>query len=204
MYIPPYYNEKDFSKVVDFVSRYPFGLMINKKNPEAVTHLPFIIEQKENTLKLVTHLAKANPHSDVLNNEDVMIVFQGPSAYISPSNYDHKTNVPTWNYIAVHMQGKAKIITEKEKLFQLMEQSINYFEPAYMSQWKALPEKYVNEMLNHITGLEIEISSWEGKFKLSQNKTETEKTRIIESLKNTNNKFTQTLAEEMQAFYSNL
>ena len=103
MYIPPYYQEQDEEKLISFMQAHNFANIISIKDGVPIaTHLPFLIEKKENKLFLISHMAKANPQWQTFGQNELLIIFQGPHAYISPSHYEKQQNVPTWNYVAVH------------------------------------------------------------------------------------------------------
>ena len=118
---------------------------------------------------------------DIENNQ-VLIIFSEPHAYISPVNYDTLLNVPTWNYISVHAYGKGKLITESEEVTRILEATIDTFEGAYRQQWDNFPEEYKLKMSKGIVAFEILVTDIKAKKKLSQNRSEDEKQRIIKSL----------------------
>lgn len=199
MYIPPYYKEDDQGKLLEFMKVHNFALLVSSANNAPVaTHLPFVIEQRENKIFLISHMAKANPQWKTFSNNDLLIVFQGPHAYISPSHYEKQQNVPTWNYIAIHAYGKAKLIEDPEDVFNLMERTIHNFEKDFYKQWKSLDSNYVNGMLKAIIAFEIEVTKLEGKFKLSQNKTKNEQQNIISSLEKSDDSVQKELVKEMK------
>ncbi len=114
--------------------------------------------------------------------EESLIIFHGPHAYISPSLYEIRESVPTWNYAAVHVYGEPTLFSGEEGLTETLNQMINTFESSYMAQWSEMSEEYRSRMMKHIVGFEIRAKRLEAKFKLSQNRTKGEQARIIESL----------------------
>ncbi|MCE3277911.1 MAG: FMN-binding negative transcriptional regulator [Bacteroidetes bacterium] len=199
MYIPPYYREEDTSKLIEFMQAHNFANVISSDNNKlTATHLPFVIEERENKVFLVSHMAKANPQWQSFNENELLVIFQGPHAYISPSNYEKQQNVPTWNYIAVHAYGKAKIIDDPKEVWDLMERTIHEFEEKFFEQWKSLSPEYVNGMLKAIVAFEIEVTRMDGKFKLSQNKTKNEQQNIIKSFEKSDDSTQREIAEEMK------
>ena len=183
MYISKQNLATDENEIIEFITQYSFATIVTSNNgrPNA-SHLPFVIEKRGDEIILIAHFAKANPQWKELLNNELLVIFSEPHAYISPKLYDKELNVPTWNYIAVHAYGKAVILSETTQMLKVMEKSINAFEADYMTQWNKLPEEYKLKMLNGIVAFEIEVSSFEGSKKLSQNKTSAEQQRIIESL----------------------
>ncbi|MCW3085647.1 MAG: FMN-binding negative transcriptional regulator [Bacteroidetes bacterium] len=199
MYIPSYYQEKDEAQLLGFMTAHNFANLISSSNNSpTATHLPFVIEKRGDKVFLVSHMAKANLQWQLFPEAELLIIFQGPHAYISPTHYEKKQNVPTWNYIAVHAYGKAKIIDKQEDVLNLMERTIHNFEKEFYEQWKQLSPEYVNGMLKAIVAFEIEVTKLEGKFKLSQNKTKHEQQNIINTFEKSDDSIQKEIAEEMK------
>ncbi len=184
MYIPHYYKQSNFNEIVAFVKKYNFGAIIGAgDNGMVATHLPFVTETENEKVVLYAHLAKANPHWESFADSEQLVIFNGPHAYISPTLYEKQQNVPTWNYTAVHIYGKAQLIEVDEDKIDLLKKTIEFYEPALLVQWENLDEKYIRGMLNAIVGFKIEATRVEAKFKLSQNKTPYEIKTIINYLR---------------------
>ncbi|PCJ28221.1 MAG: transcriptional regulator [SAR86 cluster bacterium] len=126
--------------------------------------MPFLYQPQEQTL--LGHMAKANPHWQQLEKQNVLIVLQGPHAYISPSWYLNP-GVPTWNYQAVHIYGRATCFQDSEKLKNIVDRLTAENEAAFDKPWK--PD-YEATMLRGIVGIKIEIEDIQCKFKLNQNR----------------------------------
>lgn len=183
MYIPEFNRLTDRNEIVDFMKQFSFATIISARNNLPVaTPLPFLINIKEDQIILTSHFAKANDQWKDIENNPVLIIFSEPHAYISPVNYDKVLNVPTWNYITVHAYGKGKLITESEKVAEILETTIDNYESAYRQQWDNFPEEYKSKMTKGIVAFEIVVTEVKAKKKLSQNRTEEEKQRIIKSL----------------------
>lgn len=155
--------------MIDVMKTYPLATLISVNNNKPfITHLPLIYREEDG--KLIGHIDKFNPHAELLkDNNPVSIVFSGPQCYISPSIYT-TPQLPTWNYIKVHLEGKVKAIDSNDALKESLIKMTHFLEH---------PEhKYVLDpentrmigALNFIKMFEIEITTWEGKFKLSQDK----------------------------------
>jgi len=184
VYIPEHFRVEDRETAVAFMRANPFAILVStvERVPFA-THVPVMIRESGEQLTIRGHVAKANPHWRYLQSDpQCLMIFHGPHAYISPSNYDAHENVPTWNYGAVHVYGHATTYTEREQLLGMLHDLILTFESAYAQQWESLGEAYRHRMLSHIVGFEIAVSKVEAKFKLSQNRTRDEQQRIIDSL----------------------
>src|SRR4051812_9009767 len=160
----------------------PFAILVsaNPSGPFA-THLPLLIDNSADQITLRGHVAKANPHWQMLN-DDVLIIFHGPHAYISPRLYENRESVPTWNYAAVHVYGRTTTFENPDQLNQLLVELIAQFDSQYGDQWASFGEQYRSRMLSHIVGFELIATRVETKFKLSQNRTRTEQENIIRSL----------------------
>ena len=200
MYIPDYTEVKDRTKLITFMKEHNFALLISSNSdfPE-VTPLPFVISEEKGNVKLITHLARANPQWENINEkENVLVLFQGPHCYISPDFYESKINVPTWNYTMVAACGKPKLFHEREKHLTLVHSMFEILEPKFRNQWNELPDNYKEKLFNGIVGIEIKVEKLEGKFKLSQNKTLNEQRKIIEGLKTSNNSLQKGVAEMME------
>ena len=167
MYPPKQHQDNDIKHMVKVIKTYPLATVISvKDNQPLITHLPLIYQDG----KLIGHIDLNNPQAQLLkNNNDVTLIFGGPECYISPSIYS-TTQLPTWNYIKVHLKGKVKAIENKTALKQSLITMTEFLE--------APDHKYVLEAnnprldanLKYIEMFEISITNWEGKFKLSQDK----------------------------------
>lgn len=199
MYIPKINLETDRDKIVAFMKQFSFAMIITAKdNLPIATHLPFLVTIKEDNVILTSHFARANQHWTDIENTKALIVFSEPHAYISPKNYDKELNVPTWNYISVHAYGQGKLITEIDKTFEVLEATINNYETSYRQQWDNLPEEYKLKMSKGIVAFEIIVTDLQAKKKLSQNRTDTEKQKIIDSLSRSNDSNEQIIADYMR------
>lgn len=165
------------------MQRFSFGTIITANdNLPVATHLPFLISRNGEEIIIRSHFAKANGQWNDIAKNNILVIFSEPHAYISPKNYDRELNVPTWNYISVHAYGRGKIIAETERVSELLESTIDTYEVGYRKQWNRLPEDYKAKMANGIVAFEISVTRLQAKEKLSQNKTENEREKIISSL----------------------
>jgi transcriptional regulator len=199
MYIPPKFKLKDETQIRAYIRQYPFATLITAAdNYPIATHLPFILEQDEGQWYLLSHMAKANPQWKLLEGHQPLIVFQEPHAYISPTHYEKEENVPTWNYIAVHIYGTVELLLESEQAIEILEKTIAVFEKGFQGQWENLDKGYRNRLLNGIVAFRIKIQSFEAKEKLSQNKTVQERQKISDGLLDTSDSSAQQLGEIMK------
>jgi transcriptional regulator len=198
MYIPVFNKFPDQQEAISFMQRYSFATIITADNNVPVaTHLPFLIEQRDDKVVLLSHFAKANPHASAIINKPVLVIFTEPHAYISPANYEKETNVPTWNYLAVHAYGKASLLAEGSETAGLLTKMINTYEAGYLQQWNNLPDDYKQKMMKGIVAFEIIADDLQGKQKLSQNRSALERENIINTLSKSEDSVESEIAEYM-------
>ncbi|MEQ9592638.1 MAG: FMN-binding negative transcriptional regulator, partial [Cyclobacteriaceae bacterium] len=153
MYTPLNFKNENADELKQFIKHNNFGLLISEVNSRPwATHLPFVI----NTNTLSAHLSRGNRQWKQLSeNKEVLVVFQGPHTYISSTWYDHE-NVPTYNYIAVHVYGQPRIV-EGEELIAHLKQLVNHHEqhssnPASVER---MTPSYLQREIKGIVALEI-------------------------------------------------
>jgi transcriptional regulator len=198
MYIPKYFANTDQADIVAFMQQYSFGTIITAKDDlPFATHIPFIVEQRDGEVYLLSHFAKANPQANDLDNT-ALVIFTEPHAYISPKHYEKEQSVPTWNYIAVHAYGKPAIIADTQGQLALMEKSIRFYDTAYLAQWNGLPDEFKLKMLNGIVAFEIKVTDLQAKNKLSQNRSATERDNIVKAFENSDDNNEAVIAQYMK------
>ena len=200
MYIPEFNRVRDHATTLAFVQANPFAILISaSESGPFATHIPILAREADDRMVLHGHMAKANPHCGLLQNaQESLVIFHGPHAYISPSLYESRESVPTWNYAAVHVYGQTRVQTEPEPLMEEVREIINAFDPAYFTQWTSLSDKFRYGMLKHIVGFELTATRVEAKFKISQNRTKRDQTAIIASLAHSPDSAAAEIAKLMQ------
>ncbi len=177
MYTPQDFEVIDKEELLAFIKVNAFGQLISLVDSHLFSsHIPFLLNADEQSL--ICHVAKRNPQWESIETQEVLITFQGSHDYISPSWYE-SGGVPTWNYQAVHVYGKPKLITEPEKLKVIVEELTDEYESAFENPWN--PE-YKESLLNMIVGIQINITEIQGKYKLSQNRPKNDQLKVIEEL----------------------
>ncbi len=166
-YPPPHHQDDNKDHLIEVIKSYPLATVISvENNTPLVTHLPLVYENE----KLIGHIDIYNPQAALLkDNRDVTILFYGPQCYISPSIYG-TTQLPTWNYIRVHLKGKVKAIESKAALKQSLITMTEFLEAPDHKYVLEPDNPRLDRNLNYIEMFEIDIVEWEGKFKLSQDK----------------------------------
>lgn len=179
MYIPAHYQMENEAECVEFMRRYSFATIVTTHdNRPFATHLPFVIEKMESEIILTAHFARANPQWKDLERGEILVIFQEPHAYISPSHYDSEPNVPTWNYVAVHAYGRGEIVEKPKAIAKL----IGQHEPDFLDKWNDYSEDYRRKMFNGIVAFKIYVEKLEGKKKLNQKSSPTERKKIVAAL----------------------
>jgi transcriptional regulator len=183
MYIPAPFKIEDRTILYDFIERYSFATLItNVDNVPFASHLPLLLDREQAVL--LGHLARSNPHWHGFDgNKEGLIVFSGPHAYISPSWYASSPAVPTWNYAAVHVYGKPRVMDDAEKLTDLLNRLVVRFESGRDQPWKNdLPADYRQKMERAVVGIEVPIVRIEGKFKFGQNRSAEDRRSMLKHL----------------------
>ncbi|SHE57209.1 negative transcriptional regulator, PaiB family [Pedobacter caeni] len=195
MYVPNQFQFKDEAEKIAFMKQYSFATIItNKDQLPIATQLPFFIEEQQDKLVLTSHFAIANEQAKYIEATTSLVLFTEPHAYISPAHYDKQESVPTWDYISVHAYGKAKILEDENSKTKVLEQMISFYDQNYLAQWNSLSDKFKKGMMRGIVAFELEVTDLQGQKKLSQNKTEAERHRIVEHLEKGDNTVEKDLA----------
>lgn len=183
MYTPKYsaVDNSDFLK--DFISSHSFGTLVTTScDGVSANHYPFLLSTEGDQTFLWTHLSKSNPQWKDLPNE-CLTIFSGPHAYISPTYYLNELNVPTWNYTAVHAKCKGEVIIDIKLEKELMKKFVLFYEEKNQSKWNyELPEDFHEKLLKSIVWVKLKVLKLEGKFKLSQNREQSDYENVIKTL----------------------
>ena len=174
MYIPKYFKITDIDEIREFVHANSFGTIVTtKKGKPIATHLPLELSKKGDDYYITGHMAYGNPQWRTLETcEEVLVMYQGPHAYISSSWYGHE-NVPTWNYQSVHVYGMASILEEeelKQDLIMLLEKYEKHRKNPIL--WDKLSPQLLESELKGIVGFKIKVQEIQAAYKLSQNRNE--------------------------------
>jgi transcriptional regulator len=202
MYIPRHFKETDLEAVKRLIREFGFATLVSiKDNLPWATHIPLeLITDEGDTWLLRGHIARANPQwKGFESNKDVLAIFMGPHTYVSPSWYNHR-NVPTWNYKAVHLYGKASLV-EGEKLETMLRQIMKRYETAHAEKPQAyedIPAPILEKDLKGLVGLEIKVERIEAASKLSQNRDKESFDNVVKHLKEMNAYDAQRIADEME------
>jgi transcriptional regulator len=191
LYNPPAFRVEDRDIVQAHIEQTGLAMLItNGGDGPLVSHVPLLLDRKRGTHgTLLGHMAKANPQwqsGDL--SVDAVAVFPGPDAYISPSWYaskqEHGRVVPTWNYAVIHARGRLQFFDDPAWILEAVERLTRRHEAARAEPWAVsdAPEPFVQSQLTAIVGLELEITSLEGKRKVSQNRENADREGVIKGL----------------------
>lgn len=198
MYTPAYAKNENEEDLKDFIRKNGFGIVVSTVDGKLwATHIPLILVGG----KLQGHISRGNKQWRALpQNEEVMVIFLGPHTYVSSSWYDHE-NVPSWDYVAVHVYGKAHIQSEEE-LIESLRQLTNKYEKdsVHPVSVDTMSEKFLHAELRGTIGFEITIERMEASYKLSQNRDEKNHTQIISELEKRGDENSVSVANEMRKY----
>lgn len=203
MYNPDHFAETDLARLHSAIENWPLGaLIVRSSTGFEANHLPFELDRAKGAFgTLRCHVARANEVWRYAHDRECLVIFQGPSAYISPNFYETKKEsgkvVPTYNYVAVHAQGRIAVHDDPKWLRGLVGRLTKRFEASQHDPWTLgdAPQSYIEELLKQIVGLEIEITRLEGKWKLSQNRPEADRKGVAAGLSASGNPFERELGK---------
>lgn len=174
MYCPEAFAVSDPEQLQRFIAQYSFATLVSTVDGHPfATHLPLLLDPGTSTHgTLLGHMARANPQWQAFeSSQEVLAIFQGPHAYVSPSWYETTPAVPTWNYATVHVYGVPRIIEDSQQLATLVDRLTAVYESGMPQPWPGdIPVDFKQKLLKAIVGFVIDITRVEGKFKLGQNR----------------------------------
>ncbi len=200
MYIPELYKNENTEEIRDFIKRNGFAVLVNQTRGKLwATHIPLVLDvTTDGNEVLVGHVSKLNPQAESFKDDaEVLVIFSGPNAYISSSWYDHE-NVPTWNYMAVHVYGRVRLYNSEEAILSLKKLVDQYESKSEKPvRIEELSKKTMREAQG-IVAFEIAITAIEAVKKLSQNRDDKNHENIVTALQKTNDNQAVAVAEAMQ------
>ncbi len=195
MYIPTANEEKRIPVMQALMNSNPLAALVTLGSAGLIaSHIPMVLEDDGSPFGLLRgHVARSNTQwSDLSPTVDALAIFAGPQHYISPSWYpakaEHGKVVPTWNYAVVHAGGPVRVIEDKQWLREHVSRLTTIHEAGFPAPWKIsdAPEEYLAALLNGIVGIELSIRRLEGKWKLSQNRSEQDRNGVAAGLQELN------------------
>jgi transcriptional regulator len=171
MYSPPYNRVEDRRELLEFMRANSFALLVTATGGAPMaSHLPVTVADGAGGLVIHSHMAKPNPQWQEFFEDEVLVVFSGPHAYVSPRWYEATERVPTWNYAAVHAYGKVRVTADKAAKLEAQRRLVAELDPEWLSRFDALRAEYVDQMLDGIVTFDVAVTRLETRWKLSQNR----------------------------------
>jgi len=199
MYISKLYREEDRTKIVEFLKQNEFATLVTYDRVKPVaSHLLMEVIEDGDKLLINGHMSKANPLWKTFEkNPEVLVIFQGPHTYISPTWYNH-VNVPTWNYQSVHVYGNPRILTDREEIYEMLSRLIarNEGNPSY--RMETLPPDFVEKEMKGIVAFQVDVTRIEANYKLSQNRDDESYRSIVSHLDEREDEMSHGVAEAMR------
>ncbi|MFI4967286.1 MAG: FMN-binding negative transcriptional regulator [Gammaproteobacteria bacterium] len=207
MYTPSHFHERDLPALHAMMQKHPFALLVTRHDGEVqLTHLPFHLDPRRGPRgTLEAHLARINPQCEaILAGGPSTVVFRGPDGYVSPRWYeDPAKNVPTWNYVAIHAHGRLKPVTEQARLLDMIGRLTDEHEAYIEKPWSIREaQAHAEHLAKHILGFELEIEELEGKFKLSQNRSDGDRAGVLKELAKSTHGDVKEMLELMHGLYT--
>jgi transcriptional regulator len=199
MYISKFYREADRARIVEFLRQNEFATLVtyDGEKPTASHLLMEVVQDGENLL-VNGHMSKANPLWKTFEkNPEVLTIFQGPHTYISPTWYNH-VNVPTWNYQAVHLYGKPRIVADPEEFHAILSRLVARHEGGSSYRLESLSPDFVADHMKGIVGFQIEVTRIEANYKLSQNRDDEDYQNILRRLHEREDEMSHGVAQAME------
>lgn len=199
MHIPKLYREEDRTKIIEFLGENEFATLVtyDGEKPTASHLLMEVVEHDDNVF-VNGHMSKANPQWKTFeSNAEVLVIFQGAHTYISPTWYNH-VNVPTWNYQAVHVYGKPRIVEDHEETYLLLKNLIDRHEAGSHYKLGTLPQDFVEKEMKGIVAFQIEAARVEANYKLSQNRDDESYRSIVSHLEAREDEMSHGVAQAMR------
>jgi len=199
VYIPKLYREEDREKILELLKQNNFPALVSQNGEGLVaTHLPVELEAGENGgLTIYGHMSQANTQWKTFGEQEVMLIFQGAHTYISPTWYDH-VNVPTWNYMMVHVYGRARLV-EGDELHSVLSRLVKRHEAQSSYRLESLPEDFVAKEIKGIVGFAVDVTRIDAGYKLSQNRDDSNHANILHELEKREDEASKDVAKAMRA-----
>lgn len=190
MFVQPAYAEKDIAALHAGMRAWSFAALVTQGAGGIQSSLlPFLVDTEASEAApfgtLVTHLPRHDPlYQDLLAADEVLVIFQGPHAFVSPSWYRHQMTFPTWNYTLVQARGKPTVSEDEDKVMQVLRRTVAHYDTPLGGSWdfEKIPMSHTGSRLRVIATLEIPITSLTGKMKLSQDKSVEDRLGVIAAL----------------------
>lgn len=182
MYIPKYFREEDHQEILSFLKHNNFPAIVSFDGERLLaTHTPVeVVEDENGKITIYSHVSRANPQWKTFANQEILLIFQGPDTYISARWYNH-VNVPTWNYMMIHVYGTVRLI-EGDDFYALLSRLVKHHEVNLQYTLEGLPQDFVDKEIKGAVGFAVDVTRIDAGFKLSQNRNDEDYENIIREL----------------------
>ncbi len=207
MYIPKRFEITDMQEIDAFITAHPFGALVSViDGVPFATHIPMQWVARGEERFVHGHVAHTNPHwRSLAPEQEVLIMFTGPHSYITPRWYTPGNNVPTWNYTAVHVYGRPRIIHDSDEMHGLIKRLVDQYESdtgiAQPYRMEDMPADYIAKLINGTVGFEIIVTRIEAKYKLSQNRQVQDAQQVMATLAHQPDEMSHDVAQMMHRVY---
>jgi transcriptional regulator len=197
MFIPKYYREEDRQKLLAFLKLNNFATLVTFDGEKPIaTHIPVEIVESENGWTIYGHISRANAQKKTFGDNEALLIFQGAHTYISARWYT-EVDVPTWDYMIVHVYGKVREI-QGDELYSVLSRLVENHELNTSYRLEGLPQDMVQKEMNGVFGFVMDVTRIDGGYKLSQGKTEEERRNIVSELEKRGDEDSKVIAEEIR------
>ena len=182
MYTPKYFREEEREPILAFLRQNNFPAIVSYDGEKPIaTHMPVeVVEEDEGKLTIYGHISRANPQWKTFGAQEILLIFQGAHTYISPRWYNH-VNVPTWNYMMIHVYGKVRLL-QHDEVFALLSRLVRAHETDTAYRLEGLPQDFVEKEIKGMVGFAIDVTRIDAGYKLSQNRNDEDHANIVQEL----------------------
>jgi transcriptional regulator len=192
VYNPKHFDQQDAGTITELIRSFPLAALVTQTDGQLVAnHIPFLLDGEIAIgSSLIGHVARANPvWQDTDPEAESLLIFQGPSAYITPNWYpskqEHHQVVPTYNYAMVHVYGRLEVSHDEKVKRRVVAQLTNSMENMRGSTWRMgdAPADFIEKMLDAIVAVQYVVTRIEAKWKISQNRPDADRAGVVQGLK---------------------
>ena len=205
MYLPKHFDNKDEQRILEVIDAHPFATVMSfdEKNQPFFSHVPLLVKKMESGFSLIGHVSRRNPQwSHFKNKPMTKVIVHGSHTYITLKWYRSGRDVPTWNYVSIHMDGPVRVIEDFDGLIGILKGLTKKFEEGSLSPWEfELPDDLLTPetLCSAIVGFEVAVEMVDAKFKLSQNRSQDDRDGVLRGLETRSDEMSRRVRELMEA-----